>query len=377
MAQHEAQKGLLDPSMATKAGNGHAEEEAPETCYKQNLVKKIYKSLPCEVGVAVLIGANFLTNMVEKEIDPQGNKYEATWSVFELFYNIAFTLELGVNLYAHWWKEFWRSGWNIFDVVVVSIGVINTVKLPLPDAFSMLRMMRAFRVFRLFKRVEALNKIITAIFHAVPGVINAFFILGIVMAIFAILAVEFYWDIGAGCWDEDGDPKLIKWRTPRGNCLGDEYFGTFSKSLYSFFQVLTGESWSEMVARPAMWYFYDEPLKVVGGGIFFVSYVLITAFMLANVVVAVLLDKMSDPGLSQGPEEEAEAAASPDTSNGKEEIVIVHEHPEEPSKAVSKLEGKVESLLGSSTKMDDDLTRIKTEMAAMREQLNTIFQFVS
>merc|ERR1719247_1534795 len=104
-------------------------------------------------------------------------------------------------MYGHWARAFWCSGWNIFDVVVVTIGIVNTVKLPLPSAFSLLRMMRAFRVFRLFKRVASLNKIIVAIARAVPGVLNAFLILAIVMSIYAILAVEFYHDMGKGCED--------------------------------------------------------------------------------------------------------------------------------------------------------------------------------
>jgi hypothetical protein len=80
-------------------------------------------------------------------------------------------------------------------------------------------MLRAFRVFRLFKRIKSLNEIIVSLgkvrrataplraqisaFHmicvalalrrqAVPGVINAFVIMSIVMAIFAMISVDAY-----------------------------------------------------------------------------------------------------------------------------------------------------------------------------------------
>merc|ERR1719454_2497240 len=118
-------------------------------------------------------------------------------------------------MYAHWLCQFWRSSWNVFDVVVITIGIVNTAKIPLPKAFSLLRMMRAFRVFRLFKRVKSLNKIIVAIVHAVPGVSNAFLILGIVMAIYSILAVEFYTHMAEDCHEDSGDKRFI---TPRGKC---------------------------------------------------------------------------------------------------------------------------------------------------------------
>merc|ERR1719265_1940604 len=162
----------------------------------QQKVRAVYNSNGVQVLVAGIIVANFATNIVEKQVDPTGAIYSAPpgWGVFEVLdfiYNVLFLVELMVNFYAHFFWTFW-SAWNVFDVVVVTIGVINMMELPLPKAFSLLRMMRAFRVFRLFKRVKSLNRIIVAIVHAVPGVMNAFLILAIVMSIYAILAVEFY-----------------------------------------------------------------------------------------------------------------------------------------------------------------------------------------
>ena len=57
-------------------------------------------------------------------------------------------------------------------------------------------MIRAFRVFRLFKRIKSLNKIIVSLGKAVPGVLNAFFVVFLVMCIYAILGVDFFLDFG-------------------------------------------------------------------------------------------------------------------------------------------------------------------------------------
>jgi len=356
----------------------------------QYWVAKIYNSDHIQILVAVLIGFNFLTNIIEKEIDPHGDKYADTFEGFGLFYNICFTVELLVNLYAHWFKHFFRSGWNVFDCIVVMIGVVNTVKLPLPPAFSLLRMMRAFRVFRLFKRVHSLNKIIVAIVHAVPGVLNAFLILAIVMSIYAILAVEFYYEIGENCL-QPGSPDA--WLlTPRGYCSGEEYFGTFSKSLYTFFQVLTGESWSEMVARPAMWAFFDEPLKIIAGGFFFVSYFLITAFVLTNVVVAVLLDKMVDPEVAEAAAEMAAEEDEEDEDEGDEAIEDATPvpkgdeannngedppppaekaeiTPEDITRTMASVTSQVDQLVNASEKMSSELDSFRGEMTTMKQQV--------
>jgi len=350
----------------------------------QKKVDQFYNSLHVQIFVAFLIGANFLTNIVEKEIDPHGVKHEDIFGAFELFYNVCFTIELVINMYAHWLGPFWRSGWNIFDTIVVSIGIINMLKLPLPSAFSMLRMMRAFRVFRLFKRVHSLNKIIVAIGHAIPGVVNAFLILIIVMSIYAILAVEFYYEIGNDCKEPGGDKRF---ETIRGYCAGEEYFGTFSKSLYSFFQVLTGESWSEAVARPAIWFYYDDPLRAIGSGFFFVSYVLVTAFVLTNVVVAVLLDKFSAPEVQSATEalagggeegEEGDGGAKGDGGtlpNGKDAL------PDKPTslmlqQAMASLTSQVEQLMANSERMNTELDSFRGDMTTIREQVTRIIQCV-
>jgi len=224
--------------------------------------------------------------------------------------------------------------------------------------------------------VHSLNKIIVAIVHAVPGVINAFLILAIVMSIYAILAVEFYYEIGDDCHVETSSDA--RFESSRGHCLGQEYFGTFSKSFYSFFQVLTGESWSEAVARPTIWYFYDDPLRAVGSGFFFVSYVLVSSFVLTNVVVAVLLDKMVDP--------EVNAAASPDQAvtdggeagdqkDGNGEEAIAKPTPDDLKNCLNSMSEKVDELMKNSEKMSSELDTFKSDMSSMTEQVGSLVQW--
>lgn len=46
-----------------------------------------------------------------------------------------------------------------------------------------------------------------------------------------------------------GDKEILEAVTARGQCFGTEYFGTFFRSWYSLFQVLTTESWAEAIGR--------------------------------------------------------------------------------------------------------------------------------
>lgn len=354
---------------------------------KQQAVELFYNSTSVQIGVACVIGANFATNIVEKQIDPYGDKHNDVFSVFEFIYNVLFTIELAVNMYGHWCCRFWKSGWNIFDCVVVSIGVLGMLEralpISLPSALKLLRNMRAFRVFRLFKRVRSLNKIIVAIAHAVPGVLNAFLILAIVMSIYAILAVEFYQSVGELCQDDTSPDRWF--RTVRGLCVGEEYFGSFSKSFYSFFQVLTGESWSEAVARPVIWYFIDDPIRAIGSGLFFMSYICGGAFVLTNVVVSVLIDNMcaSEESEEDGEAEEAAADAPQEVVDSNGVGITV----EEPSKSdgndtsiqTGKLDAinmQVSKLTSFSGRMRTDLDNTRREMVSLGQQLDTVLRLV-
>jgi hypothetical protein len=271
----------------------------------QARVRWLYKHTFTEVTVAIVIGANFLTNIVEATFDPQKTKYGKTFGGLDLFYNIVFTVELAINLYAFWFTPFWKSGWNVFDFLVVTIGLLTTFEVPLPGPFTLLRMMRAFRVFRLFKRVPSLKKIMDSLAKAIPGVVNAFIIQILVMCIYAILAVEFWADYGQGGTFINENGAAIELRTSRGQDYGFEYFGNFPKAMYTMFQVLTGDSWSEAVARFAL---HTNQVHIsIGVAVFYVTFVILNAVVLINVVVAVLLEKMVDGGPA---EEESNAPPS-------------------------------------------------------------------
>ena len=171
-------------------------------------------------------------------------------------------------------------------------------------------MLRAFRVFRLFKRIQSLNKIITSLGYALPGIFNAGAVMFVVMCIYAILGVDMFSEFGKDGTYLTVENTTVPLVTNRGMTYGEEYYGNFGRSLFTLFQVMTGESWSEVVARPA----------VFGSGIeyrsifFYTTYVLICSIILVNVAVAVLLEKMvdSDPS-TDGLDVNVSRPGSPDT----------------------------------------------------------------
>ncbi|KOO20933.1 hypothetical protein Ctob_000430 [Chrysochromulina tobinii] len=282
----------------------------------QEAVHDFYKHPVTAGAVALIIMANFVINIVEKEIDPDANdlQYPGLWYGADTFFNIIFIFELWANVWGYGGpvKE-WITGWNIFDTIIVAVGVATMANV-LGPPFDKLKLMRAFRVFRLFKRVKELNQIIVSILKSIPAVSYAFVVMFIFFAIYAILAVELFRGFGAGgsyeTYDDVTDDTLvITSLTKRGYVYGMEYYGTFSRAMYTLFQVQSGESWSEAVARPLIF-----GLTSTGGGddpivlTYFYSFRILMKVVLLNVVVAVLLDSF---GKGDGEDEDDDVVDEP------------------------------------------------------------------
>jgi hypothetical protein len=96
-------------------------------------------------------------------------------------FTIVFLVELLVNAFGHWFKPFISDGWNIFDLIVVTMSLValGPVKVPV----NVIRSLRAFRVIRLFGRLKGLKNIVTALASSVIPVLQALLILLIIGSI--------------------------------------------------------------------------------------------------------------------------------------------------------------------------------------------------
>uniref|UniRef100_A0A7S2BAX5 EF-hand domain-containing protein n=2 Tax=Haptolina brevifila TaxID=156173 RepID=A0A7S2BAX5_9EUKA len=356
--------------------------------------------------VAMLIMSNFIINIVEKEIDPSSVKYKDIWNDLDTAFNAIFLAELVLNMYSCGgpFLPFWRSGWNCFDFVIVMIGMI-LMGGNLPASLSKLKLLRAFRIFRLFKRIKSLNQIVVAIVRSMPGVFNAFIIMLIFFCIYAILAVDLFRDFGdtstatytiydsfeyanysipgdetspatLGVFSYRADASAI---TTRGLHIGSEYYGTFFRALFTLFQVMTGESWSEAIARPLLFGLDSNNGVIVT--LYYVSFILIMQFVLINVVVAVLLDKFVQDEQHAEPSEElhedavanllgggAPAAAAPAAERDLKHVqVTVAAPPAATTPSPSLLDAKLDAILAELKDLKNDLAATRSEIFNIKE----------
>ena len=197
--------------------------------------------------------------------------------VLDKILTACFTCELAVIWGSEWCRSFffsWRTGikgWNCFDFVVV-IGCLIRIALPGMAPLYPLRIMQVLRAVRLLQR-GSLKVLMDALAGALEPVVQSFLLLGLVSSIYAIMGVA-----------------LFSQQAPH-------IFGSFFKALFTIFECTTGEGWSQHVRDISLVDRNGRPIDVDQGFldpsavVFFVSFMLIGAMVLVNIVVAVLLDE--------------------------------------------------------------------------------------
>ncbi|MBA1148588.1 ion transporter [Ectothiorhodospiraceae bacterium WFHF3C12] len=166
-----------------------------------------------------------------------------------------FVVEIGLKLFALG-PRFFRSGWNVFDFLIVGVSLI-----PEGGALSILRSLRILRVLRLISTVGRLRHLIESLLASIPSIGWIAFLLLLVFYIFGVMGTMLFGE-----------------RFP-------EWFGTLGASMYTLFQIMTLESWSMGIARPVM---AAHPFA----WLYFVSFILITAFTILNLFIGIIVNNM-------------------------------------------------------------------------------------
>jgi voltage-gated sodium channel len=166
---------------------------SPALYKAQTALKSLVQDWRYQFVVVTAIVTNFLCNIVEATMNPvpEGSQAEKNFVVIDLFFIVFFTVELVMNIGAHWFFEFWEDRANWLDTGVVLISLVG-LTMQGGGAFTVIRIMRVLRVVRVFKRIASVRLIVTALGAAVVPVSNAFFIMILATTIWAILGVNLF-----------------------------------------------------------------------------------------------------------------------------------------------------------------------------------------
>lgn len=152
-------------------------------------------------------------------------------------------------------KDFFKSGWNIFDSAIV---LISLIPIPNNSSYLLLRLLRVFRVLRLISVIPELKKIIEALINSIKKVFYVSLLLFIILYIYATIGSILF-----------GDVIPYRWRD-------------VGVSLITLFQVLTLSSWETVMLPLQEIYWW--------AWIYFFSFIIICAITMMNLLIAVIVD---------------------------------------------------------------------------------------
>ncbi|CAF3513815.1 unnamed protein product [Rotaria sp. Silwood1] len=176
--------------------------------------------------------------------------------------------------------KFLKNGWNVFDLVIVTVSVIE-LGLAGVKGLSVLRSFRLLRVFKLAKSWQTLNRLMSIIGKSIGALGNLTLVLAIIIFIFAVMGMQLFGHKYAEKFGKD---------MPRWN------FFDFFHSFMIVFRVLCGE-WIE-----SMW----VCLECVGWPCipFFLLTFIVGNLVILNLFLALLLASFGSNVLTEKDDDE-------------------------------------------------------------------------
>lgn len=164
-------------------------------------------------------------------------------------------------------KDFFKNPWNIFDTVIILISVILEVPEFLVFRYfrilSSLKLFRGIRTFRVITHTKELQKLIQSIGKALPSIMWTGLLLLVVFYAYALIGVSLF------------------------SKISPQYFESLPKTFCTLFQVMTQDAWADVIVKtiaPENQFIW----------VYFISFILITAFTIMSVVTGVIVDAITE-----------------------------------------------------------------------------------
>lgn len=163
--------------------------------------------------------------------------------------------------------DFFKSGWNVFDFMVISISLIPIESM---DAILLARLVRVFRLLRLVSFVPQFRILIESFISALPRVGYIMLFMFVEFYIFAAIGSILFSDISPIHW------------------------GNVGLSMLTLFQTATLEGWPDLM--------YQSLEVQRFSWIFFVVFIILNALIFMNMIIGVIIDVIIESNDNKTPE---------------------------------------------------------------------------
>jgi voltage-gated sodium channel len=209
------------------------------------------------VVAAILANALVLGLQTYPSLDREyGGALDLLNSLFLAF----FVVEIGTRVAAYGrrpWR-FFMDGWNVFDFLAVALAFGPGLR----ENSTVLRLARLARIVRVVHLLPDVRILITAVIRSLPPLAS--------MAILTTLILFVYGMVG---WQLFGEEVPNRW-------------GTIGDAMLTLFVMLTLEDFP---------IYMEQGMEIhAWSWIFFVSFILVAAFVVINVFIAIVLNSMEE-----------------------------------------------------------------------------------
>jgi len=156
-------------------------------------------------------------------------------------------------------SSFFKSGWNIFDTLIV---VVSLIPIDNSDLALIGRLIRIFRVLRMVSIIPELRLLLNSLITALPQLGYVVLLMFIIFYIYAAIGTTFFAQINDVLW------------------------GDISISMLTLFRVMTFEDWTDVMY---------ETMEVYSlSWIYFITFIFFTAFAFLNMVIGIVVSVLED-----------------------------------------------------------------------------------
>ncbi|MDG3086468.1 ion transporter [Vibrio hannami] len=174
------------------------------------------------------------------------------------FILLFFLVEIVIKFFSYKHKlDFFKSGWNWFDSIIVVGSLIPTAG----QGILIARLLRVFRVLRLVSAVPQLKLLINALFKAIPKMGYIAVLMFIIFYIYAVVGSLLFSSINKVLW------------------------GDVSISMLTLFRVATFEDWTDVM--------YETMEVYPMSWVFYLTFIFLTAFVFLNMMIGVVIETMT------------------------------------------------------------------------------------
>jgi len=234
-------------------------EESPRDQGRTGRLARLVDSEPFNLVIAGVIVVNAIVLGLETFPAVMESYGDLLVTINSVLYGI-FVVELILRIASYGRRpwDFFKNGWNIFDFVIIGGALIPGLR----DNAQILRLLRLGRIVRLIRFLPDARVLIYSVVRSIPP-------LGSIVVL-TFLLVFVYGMLG---WSLFGEALPQSW-------------GTVTRSMLTLFVLLTLENFPT----------YLEEASAVSpwATVFFVSYVLIAAFVIFNLLIGIIISSMEE-----------------------------------------------------------------------------------